>query len=215
MHAPRLVKLQLRTGHGSAVTGLPSKPVPHPPCAPRGAKYKPAATGSTALRSRRVLSLKLVAINPPLVAQARGPGLTRQPSDRPSGPLHPMRVKTQSARVVCPADSPIVGWRVDRRNLELNELNALNEAWSLAVRAGKVPTWSPVGPGSDPGYGRKGSCPGWSNAWSTKMMPPSKRPEAIESTSAQPVSPARRPATPPHTPSESTPVRTITWMIRV
>ena len=54
---------------------------------------------------------------------------------------------------------------------------------------------------------------GWSTAWSAKMTPPSTRPYAIESASGQPVSPARRPATPPQAPSESTPVRKITRMI--
>jgi hypothetical protein len=214
MHAPRLVKLQHRTGHGVRGDWTAVEPSASSALCASGGEVQTSRHGLHSVAQPPRPLVEIGRHQSTLRGQARGPGLTRQPSDWPSGPLHPMRVKTQSARAVCPADSPIVGWRVDRRNLELNELNALNEALSLAVRAGESPAGVPLGRIRSR-YCRKGSCPGWSNAWSTKMMPPSKRPEAIESISAQPVSPARRPATPPHTPSESTPVRTITWMIRV
>ena len=60
MQAPRLVKYDFSSGRAtpSWPTGLPSNPrAAYAACA-SGAKYTPAATGSTALRSRRAFSLK-------------------------------------------------------------------------------------------------------------------------------------------------------------
>ena len=78
-----------------------------------GAKYTPAATGSTALRSRRALSLKSVAINFSLA----GPALHLATDNHLTAEavlLHPIRVNTTQRsphRHEGPADaiSPVVG----------------------------------------------------------------------------------------------------------
>lgn len=59
-----------------------------------------------------------------------------------------------------------------------------------------------------------GPAPGWSRARSSRITPSTSNPYAVEAIRAHPVRWARRPATAPETPSESTPPKTITWMIR-
>jgi hypothetical protein len=82
MQAPRLVKYDFSSGRAmpSALAGgLPSKPSASYAAWASGAKYTPAATGSTALRSRRARSRNSVAISSPPAPTAAS--IHRQPKN--------------------------------------------------------------------------------------------------------------------------------------